>query len=158
MPSGLNSPNMRSIGVLTEFQGIGFLIMLKGLKVLNGRSCKPSLRPIDQQKNKKWKPTCAWTATSAMHPFKKVRAGGSLHSAAQLALHLRPHLLRILAMHFDKHLNKMPHDLQQTTCPRTDVHPHLHRGHLLSIVLAVCSGPIGMGLFQCPVFRGRSSH
>merc|ERR1712151_838244 len=32
----------------------------------------PADRPIDQQKNKKWKPTCAWTATSAMHPFKKV--------------------------------------------------------------------------------------
>merc|ERR1739844_537769 len=32
----------------------------------------PADRPVDQQKNKKWKPTCAWTATPAMHPFKKV--------------------------------------------------------------------------------------
>merc|ERR1712026_429708 len=32
----------------------------------------PADRPIDQQKNKKWTPTCAWTATPAMHPFKKV--------------------------------------------------------------------------------------
>jgi len=32
----------------------------------------PADRPIDQQKNKKWTPTCAATATPAMHPFKKV--------------------------------------------------------------------------------------
>jgi len=41
----------------------------------------PADRPIDQQKNKKWKPTCAWTATSAMHPFKKVADWIQCHDA-----------------------------------------------------------------------------
>ena len=36
---------------------------------------------------------------------------GSLHSAAQLALRMRPHLLQILAVHFDKHLERMPHGI-----------------------------------------------
>ena len=31
--------------------------------------------------NKKWKPTCAWTATSAMHPFKKVADWIQCHDA-----------------------------------------------------------------------------
>jgi len=31
----------------------------------------PADRPLDQQKNKKWKPNCAETSTAAMHPFKK---------------------------------------------------------------------------------------
>jgi len=31
-----------------------------------------SYRPVGQEKNKKWKPTCAWTSTAAMHPFKRV--------------------------------------------------------------------------------------
>ena len=36
---------------------------------------------------------------------------GSLHSAAQLALRIRPHLLQILALHFDRHLERMPHGI-----------------------------------------------
>ena len=36
---------------------------------------------------------------------------GNLHSAAQLALRIRPHLLQILAVHFDKHLERMPHGI-----------------------------------------------
>jgi len=31
----------------------------------------PANRPMDQEKNKKWKPNCADAYTSAMHPFKK---------------------------------------------------------------------------------------
>jgi hypothetical protein len=31
----------------------------------------PANRPLDQAKNKKWKPVCADAYTSAMHPFKK---------------------------------------------------------------------------------------
>jgi len=41
----------------------------------------PADRPIDQQKNKKWTPTCAWTATPAMHPFKKVADWIKCHDA-----------------------------------------------------------------------------
>jgi len=41
----------------------------------------PADRPIDQQKNKKWTPTCAWTATPAMHPFKKVADWIQCHDA-----------------------------------------------------------------------------
>jgi len=33
----------------------------------------PADRPKDEQKNKKWKPNCAWAATPAMHPFKKTQ-------------------------------------------------------------------------------------
>merc|ERR1719264_950526 len=45
----------------------------------------PADRPIDQQKNKKWTPTCAWTATSAMHPFKKVADWIQCHDATTAA-------------------------------------------------------------------------
>merc|ERR1712045_187979 len=41
----------------------------------------PADRPIDQQKNKKRTPTCAWTATPAMHPFKKVADWIQCHDA-----------------------------------------------------------------------------
>merc|ERR1739837_45836 len=41
----------------------------------------PADRPIDQQKNKKWTPTCAWTATPAMHTFKKVADWIKCHDA-----------------------------------------------------------------------------
>jgi len=33
----------------------------------------PADRPADQSKNKKWKPTCSWVSTAAMHPFKKTQ-------------------------------------------------------------------------------------
>ena len=36
---------------------------------------------------------------------------GNLHSAAQSALRIRPHLLQISAVHFDKHLETMPHGI-----------------------------------------------
>jgi hypothetical protein len=45
----------------------------------------PADRPIDQQKNKKWTPTCAWTATPAMHPFKKVADWIKCHDATTAA-------------------------------------------------------------------------
>jgi hypothetical protein len=48
----------------------------------------PADRPIDEQKNKKWKPTCAWTATSAMHPFKKVKDWAACHDATMDAFGL----------------------------------------------------------------------
>ena len=37
--------------------------------------------------------------------------GGSLHSAAQLAVRMIHHLLQTLAVHFDKHLERMPHGI-----------------------------------------------
>jgi len=45
----------------------------------------PADRPIGQQKNKKWKPTCEWTATAAMHPFKKVADWIKCHDATTAA-------------------------------------------------------------------------
>jgi len=33
----------------------------------------PADRPKAEEKNKKWKPNCAWAATPAMHPFKKTQ-------------------------------------------------------------------------------------
>ena len=36
---------------------------------------------------------------------------GSLHFAAQLGLSIIPHLLQILAVHFDKNLERMPHGI-----------------------------------------------
>jgi len=45
----------------------------------------PADRPIDQQKNKKWTPTCASTATPAMHPFKKVADWIACHDATVAA-------------------------------------------------------------------------
>ena len=36
---------------------------------------------------------------------------GSLHSVVQLALRIRPHRLQILAVRFDKHLERMPHGI-----------------------------------------------
>ena len=47
--------------------------------------------------------------TTLMKDYKV--GSGSLHSAAQLALRIRPHLLQILAVHFDKHLERMPHGI-----------------------------------------------
>ena len=55
-------------------------IMFETFNVPVDGAC-PADRPIDQQKNKKWKPTCAWTATSAMHPFKKVADWIQCHDA-----------------------------------------------------------------------------
>ena len=47
--------------------------------------------------------------TTIMKDYKD--GSGSLHSAAKLALRIRPHLLQILAVHFDKHLERMPHGI-----------------------------------------------
>ena len=47
--------------------------------------------------------------TTLMKDYKV--GSGSLHSAAQLALRIIPHLLQILAVYFDKHLERMPHGI-----------------------------------------------
>ena len=47
--------------------------------------------------------------TTLMKDYKV--GSGSLHSAAQLALCIRPLLLQILAVHFDKRLERMPHGI-----------------------------------------------
>ena len=91
--------------------------------------------------------------TAIMKDYK--RAGGSLHSAAQLALHLRPHLLRILAMHFNKHLNKMPHDvvdladrvsmcLWGRSLYKCDERLHLHDLRALSVLVDIPEWPAEM--------------
>merc|ERR1712029_689632 len=45
----------------------------------------PADRPVDEKKNKKWKPNCAEVSTAAMHPFKKLDEWVQCHEATVAA-------------------------------------------------------------------------
>ena len=86
----------------------------------------------------------------------KNMADDETHTVAQQAFRLRPHLLKILASVFDKHIERMPHGIVQLVdliscflcgCSLYNLHEQLHLDEFVGLQMKRINDAIDMDIF-----------